>query len=208
MFIDTYKNMPDFPFNRYFESPNQYVLTQQYWLRVLRSTPGFKEENWQPVIKPVNIKDDMYIGLLVDIENLKERKVIKLHTTSICGYAHFLLKEDFSTKDAIKNLDSNFGIDSNITANLVKDLEEATNKSAQHFKRTKGFEAGVDKRDFYINAVADDIEDSYVYGEEFSIISTISSDNELKAIHALELFLQPGPAMERVNSVFVPEEER
>ena len=29
----------------------------------------------------------------------------------------------------------------------------------------------------------------------------------VRPLHALKLFLQPGAAMERVNSVFVPDEE-
>ena len=205
MILNDYINTEGFPFDRYFSSANQYAAAQKYWIDVLRAARGFKEDLWRPVAKPVNLEDDMYIGLLVDIENVSERKSIKIHATSILGYARFILNEDLET---IKLMEGEVTRSENATPvkGLVKTLDEAMEVSRKKMAETGGFEAGVDQRDFYLEEMEGTLGDPYVYGELLSIISIIDQNSELKALQALELFLQPGAAKERVNSVFVPSE--
>jgi len=216
MIFEKYANLPDYPFENYFESMSQYISAQQYWLRVLRAAEGFNEVDWKPVIKPANIEDDMYTGLLVDIESINLRKSIKLHANSISGSTNLILKEGLETKKLMSNprQEDILGLEIyDSYERLLKEgtmqepittVEEAKAESTRAISKTGGFQAGVDRRDFYVEAMENSPEGPYVYGEVFSIVSTISAENERKALQALKLFLQDGSAMERVNRVFLP----
>ncbi|WP_417256887.1 hypothetical protein [Celeribacter halophilus] len=214
MILEEYAKLPGYPFENYFESVSQYISAQQYWFRVLRAAEGFNEFDWKPVIKPVNIEDDMYTGLLVDIESINFRKTIKIHANSIAGSANLILKEGLETKKLMSNRIQEDILGPEIYDSYEQLLKEGTiqepittveaarAESTRVISETGGFQAGVDRRDFYVEAMENSPESPYVYGEEFSIVSTISAENERKALQALKLFLQDGSAMERVNSVF------
>lgn len=203
MIMDEYRHFPDFPFEGYFQSVNQYISVQKYWFEVLRSIPEFNESDWHAVERHDDLSDDMYIGLLTYLESISERKVIKLYATSIAGWANFLWKEDSSTRISIMNFSNEIEIDVVEPSELVRSEEDALIKSAENFTLTHGFEAGVDVIEIYDENAERTSDHPYVKGEELSIISSISSENESRALLALKLFLQSGPAFDRVNGIFV-----
>lgn len=218
MILEEYRKLPDYPFEFYFQSVNQYISVQQYWFRVLRAAEGFREPDWKPVVKPVDIEDDMYTGLLIDIESVHLRKKIRIYANSIQGSANLILKEDLETKELMRNRthENTLGsemyesyerlLEDGVMKEPVSTLEEATVASTHAITESGGFQAGVDRRDFYVEEMENTPDGPYIYGEEFSIVSTISAENERRALQSLELFLQDGPAMQRVNSVFAPDE--
>ncbi|RCK47091.1 hypothetical protein TH25_16415 [Thalassospira profundimaris] len=206
MILDEFTSVPDFPFERYFESVNQHISATQYWLRVLRSVPGFVESDWKPRVRPIELEDDMYLGKVVDIISLKLKKEINLQTYSVLGDANMLMKENQPISEEEyaeqKNLfGPNFMLEDDALSGITYEeaLQEAKANSV-----TKPVMIWVEKGIHW--EVAPDLsEGGYeVPIERLILTSEISRRAEPKAIQALELFLRPGSAMERVNSAFSP----
>ena len=199
---EEYQRLPDYPFDDYYRSVNQFIGAQQYWLRVLRLAAGFDDRDWQPLIKPVDVADDMHTGLVIEIQNLEQRKTLRIHATSIDGRAAFLLREDNETREAVAQFGSDPAFDDDLDVPLVETLDQAQAIARSEFAAHAGFDAGVDRRDIFIETA--DGGGDYVYGEQMSIVSSICPENEARALHALELYLAPGPAAQRVNDTFQP----
>lgn len=215
MIVDQFEDQPGFPFDRYFEDTNQYIAAQQYWHAVLRAAVGFSENNWQPVEKSLDLDDDMYTGLVVDVEYPSARKIIKIHSSSVAGNANLILREGLETAklmgtrtgadmfgpeiyDDYEKLLADGAIAPPITTQAAAEAE-ARGQDA----KTGGFQAGVERRDFYDETQEGSAHGPYVYGEECLIVAQISPHNEPRVLEALRLFLKPGVAMERVNAKFV-----
>lgn len=214
MIIDDYTNLPDYPFDTYFKSVNAYISAQQYWLQLLPLVINFEQEAWAPVTKPVDMADDMYTGLLVDIENVQARKSLKIRAISHEGWANFVLKEGLETARLMsrpspvqKELFASHStlVAQGILPGPITTQDAAMVDANQKFAQTGGFEACVQQRDFYDEAFEDTPQGPFMYGEELTILSTISPESEPKALEAIALFLRPGTAIERVNERFCPE---
>ena len=209
MILDEFRAEPDFPFDKYFESANQYTFALQYWFRVLRSAPNFVETEWKPRKRLVEQKEDMYLGKVIDILSIRLKKEINLQTRSILGDANELFKENkpISNKAYAKDKElfgKSFELDEKTFQGITykEALRKATNESRNNF-----VESWVEKG---IHWQSDPSHPKGGYEmdiERLILTSEISERAEPKAIQALELFLQDGPAMERVNSVFVSDEE-
>ncbi|MFT6606063.1 MAG: hypothetical protein ACJA2X_001239 [Halocynthiibacter sp.] len=210
MIIDRFSAQPDYPFPRYFNDVAQYSAVQQYWLAVLRSVPQFDETQWAPTEKPVDLSDDMYLGLVVDIERVDIRKSIRIYAASLEGRANFILNEDMETTKAMASHPMPHDVaaaqkemtDSGLIRTQVETLERAMAEAQGEFITSGGFEAGVGTRGYFIETPSDPMGGNIVDGEELSIISTIDPENETKARHAIDLFITEGSAMKRVNDIF------
>jgi len=91
--IEKFQTLPDFLFEHYFDSANQYAGAIEYWMAVLRAAKGFDETKWMPRERPVEIDDDMYLGKVIDVTSKELRKEINLQTWSIPGDANMLFKK-------------------------------------------------------------------------------------------------------------------
>ncbi|OKH87846.1 hypothetical protein [Thalassospira sp. TSL5-1] len=207
MILDEFTSVPDFPFERYFESVNQHISATQYWLRVLRSVSGFVESDWKPRVRPIELEEDMYLGKVVDIISLKLKKEINLQTYSVLGDANMLMKENQPiSEEEYAEQKKVFGPDFVLdeTARNGITYEEAV-LEAQENSLIKPAMIWVEKG-IYWEVAPDLSEGGYEVPIERLILTwEISERAEPKAIQALELFLHPGQAMERVNSVFSPD---
>lgn len=213
MTYEIFSEQPDYPFPHYFKDVSQYSAVQQYWLAVLRSVPQFGERQWLPTAKPVNLVDDMYLGLVIDIERVDVHKSIRIYATSLEGHANFILNEDLETVKAMAAhplpddiaAAHNEMTHSGLIRSQVETLEQAMAEAQGELLKSGGFEAGVGTRGYFIENRSDPMGGDFVDGEELSIISTIHPENEIQALHAIELFTIKGPAVNRVNDIYATE---
>ena len=197
MIIDRFRDLPDFPFPRYFADPAQFIHAQQYWLALLRDTKGFVEAQWQPTPRPENLADDMYVGTVLDLTAPGLGKRMSIQTFSLEGDINMALRENGPMDPA-----------------TVPDFLEPEQRAA--------IIAGTPEDKLYRDTVAHHapmlvwVEQATAWranaghpegGIEFSLerlilTATISELCEPQARRALELFLAEGAAAERVNSAF------
>ncbi len=86
MIINNFTHFPDFPFEDYYKSPNQFIQAQQYWFEVLHSIPNFIEEEWEPSYKThPEVKLDILHASMFQIINTEQGKEIALHPNSYAG---------------------------------------------------------------------------------------------------------------------------
>ena len=205
MHLEFFRDYPKFPFLDYYKSANQYVGAQQYWLYVLRKSEGFIESDWGAVIRPVNIKQDQTDGLMYWIRNSKDKKEILFHTNSFEGCVNqYMLDNSGMDSGDVDDAINKFGFEPS-----EEEIRGLTWKEAEKISKSfyESFLTRVEKNDFF-KEDATHLEGGYdVPIERLIVVSEVSSDCEPKALQALELFLQDGPAMERVNSVFSSNEE-
>lgn len=207
MIIEKFKNEPGYPFDRYFDTASQYVSSIQYWLQVIISVPSFIKSEWEPIKRPPEIQEDMYIGKVIDIISKSARKEINIQTASVLGYANAIFKENrgYSEKEYREQKEI-FGDDFHLDRRALGGItyEEAL-EDARKENEVKPLMAWVEKG-IYWHSEPSRSEGGYeVNIERLILTSEISERAEPMAIHALDLFLQPGPAMERVNRVFAPD---
>ncbi|MFV0488852.1 MAG: hypothetical protein ACK5NL_16925 [Vibrio fluvialis] len=204
MIIDRFRDEHGFPFESYFESVNEYIAAQQYWLNVLRASKGFKELDWEPRERPIEVEQDMYLGKAVDILSFELKKEINIQTSSLLGDANMFFKENSGYSDEEHKEQKNiFGKDFELDEKTLNGMsyEEALNE-AKRKSKSSPISAWVE------NAIHWHPDPKHPEGgyemnvERLILTSEISEYAETKAIHALELFLQDGSAIERVNSVF------
>lgn len=205
MKIEMFSEYPDFPFSEYYKSPNQYVSAQKYWLYVLRQTTGFVESEWCAVIRPIDIEQDLIDGLMLWIRKSDLKKEIILHTNSFGGAVNQYQKDNtgMSERD-VKEAKEIFSY--NPPEAIIRGVtwDEAKAEVETYYE---AFIAGVEKTTLFQYDPSHSEQGYEVSSERLVVTSEISSNSEPKAIQALELFVQPGSAMERVNSVFAPDEE-
>lgn len=210
MILDEFRSESGFPFDRYFEFPTQYAAATQYWLRVLRSVPGFAEEAWKPRERPVEIKEDMYLGKVVDILSIGLRKEINLQTSSILGDANVLFNENQGCSEAEYQRQKDLlGQDFELDEGALQGMSyQDALQEAEYELRHNPVKAWVEDA-VHWQPGPSAAEGGFEVGiERLVLTSVISEQAEAKAVRALGLFLQEGPALERVNSVFSPDEEQ
>lgn len=83
MIIHRFRDVPDFPFARYYEDPAQFIQAQRCWLAVLRETEGFDEALWHPTPRAENLADDMYLGKVLDLVAPLITKAMSVQTFSL-----------------------------------------------------------------------------------------------------------------------------
>lgn len=198
MTFKKYKNIHDFPFPHYFNGIQQYIAAQNYWLHVLRSSASFSEQDWQPNITQNALDDDMYTGRVIWISSNAEAKEIMLHTSSIAGYAHMIQKENSGmNKSEIAEAKELFGPDFEMPDELLKPIspQEAMDMATEKFNAAPA--------DIWVETQAPLTPQNHAT-ERLIINAEISERAEPLVVNALELFLMPGPATDRVNGVFAP----
>ncbi|MGR2737316.1 hypothetical protein ACUY1T_02570 [Billgrantia sp. Q4P2] len=207
MNIDRYKTIPGFPFDNYFDNSDQYIHAQSYWLSVLRSAKGFDDREWVSKLSQVDVRDEMYVGRVCYIIALEKRKELMLNTASILGEANMLFRENQGISDeeyaAQKKM---FGQEFELDREFLNGItyKEAF-LQAQEDARKSPLTTWVEKATHWQSDMTYSERGYEVEVERLVLTSEISERAEPLAIQALELFLQNGPAMERVNSVFSPD---
>lgn len=209
MILQQFKDEPDFPFNRYFESANQYTFATQYWLRVLRSVPNFVETDWKPRERPVEIEQNMYLGKVIDIISVVLKKEINLQTVSILGDANVLFREngglsDEEYKGQKKLFGENFELDDKLLNSIT--YEEALQEAQENSKKND-IMAWVEKAIHWQPDIKYPEGGYDINIERLILTAEISEYAEPKVLQAIELFLQEGSAIKRVNSIFSPDED-
>lgn len=107
--IDTFKDDPFFPFVDYATDIQHFIGAQRYWLTVLRAIPAFHEEDWQPVMRAVDVSADQASGLMLRLENRRAAKLLSLHTNSFEGcVAELLADNPPMTPDAVEAAEKQF----------------------------------------------------------------------------------------------------
>lgn len=202
--IEKFQTIPDFPFEMYFESANQFAAALEYWMAVLRAAKGFGEADWAPRERPVEIEDDMYLGKVIDITSKKLGKEISLQTWSVPGDANMLFKENsgLSAED-YKALKAKFGSDFTLADNVLAGMsyQEALTEAQDEARQTPA-KVWVEKATNWHEDPAHKDGGYDVAVERLVLTSQISAGGEVAALHALALFLEPGSAMHRVGSAF------
>lgn len=94
MLIDTFKDDPFFPFAAYATDIQHFIAAQRYWLGLLRAHPAFHEEDWQPVQRAVDVQADQLSGLMLRLRNLRQARLLTLHTNSFDGCVAELLADN------------------------------------------------------------------------------------------------------------------
>ena len=199
MILENFKNHETYPFNRFYESANQYAFSQQYFLSLLRSVDGFQESEWKPIPRKVDIKDDQYMGLLVEIFNVEEKKAISLSVIGREGVANMLYRENQFSKKEIKytNDDREKSDLPKIAGNpTMRDIVDNLNQSY-----AGPVNAQVDSVQIYI----DDFEEEVLF-EKLFLGGEISEQAENKLVDVLEIFLKPGSNADTINDMFFPAE--
>lgn len=207
MIIEKFKDNPGYPFDRYFDTASEYVSSIQYWLQVIKSVPRFIESEWEPIKRPPEIQEDMYIGKAVDIISKSARKEINIQTVSVLGYANAIFKENSGYSEAeYAEQKETFGDGFHLDKRALEGISyDEAFESARKENETNPLIAWVEKG-IYWHLDPSRSEGGYeVNIERLILTSEISERAEPMAVHALDLFLQPGPAMERVNRAFAPE---
>lgn len=210
MIIDDYKSLKDFPFERYFESATQYIQAQSYWFKLLHSIDGFDENEWVPKLTQVDLEDEMYTGRVCYIFAGSKRKEISISTASLLGDANMLWQENrgYSEEEYLEQKKI-FGSDFELSESDIKGisydeaLELAVKANAKSFATI-----WVEKASHWQFDSSSPDGGYEVPTERLILCSEISKRAEPKAHQALELFLQNGPAMDRVNSVFALDDEQ
>lgn len=205
MKIEMFSGYPDFPFNEYYRSPNQYVSAQQYWLYILRQSDGFVESEWGAVIRPVDIERDLIDGLMIWVRRNDFTKEIILHTNSFNGAVNQYQKDNTGmNEEDIKEAREVF--DYHPSEAIIRGLNwgEAKKEVETYYEE---FIAEVENTTLFKHDPSNSEQGYEVLAERLILTSEISERAEPKALQALELFLQDGKAMERVNRIFSPDEE-
>ena len=197
MIIDRFRQLPDFPFPRYFSEPAQFVHAQQYWLALLRDSKGFIEAQWQPTPRPENLADDMYVGTVLDLTAPGLGKRMSLQTFSLEGDINMALRENgpMDPADVPEILDP-AQRDAIIAGLSEADLRRDT--IAHHVP----FMVWVEKATVWRPVAAHPDGGTEIPVERLILTATISEPCEAQARRALELFLADGHAAERINSAF------
>lgn len=208
MIIDQFKNLPDFPFNHYYKSPNQFIQAQQYWLAVLRNVPNFIEEEWAPAFVPppeapaLNILD----GQMFWIRNIKHGKEIMFHTDSYEGsVASYMDVNDGYTEEDIKIVKEY--LDYTPSEEEIRGIsrEEAEKDVLLHMNQE--FLIWVENNDYFQLDESHPERGYDVPVERLWITSKISEEAEHNVVKALTLFFEEGAAYDRINDIFAPDEE-
>ncbi|WP_103255609.1 hypothetical protein [Tabrizicola aquatica] len=94
LLVETFKDDPFFPFAGYATDIQHFIGAQRYWLTLLRAIPEFHEEDWHPVLRAVDVTADQLSGLMLRLQNLRQAKLLTLHTNSLDGCAAELLADN------------------------------------------------------------------------------------------------------------------
>ena len=197
MIIDQFRDLPDYPFDRYFADPAQFLHARQYWLALLRDTRGFADAQWKPTPRPENLADDMYLGTVLDLSAPSLGKVMSIQTFSLEGDINMALRENGPMDPVhVPELLDPAQRAAIITGTPVEVLHRET--VAHHVPML----VWVEKATIW-QAVPGHVEGGIeIPVERLILTSTISVSCEPQARRALELFLADGPATERINGAF------
>lgn len=204
MIVTKFATLPDFPFEWFHEDVSQFIQAQEYWFSLLRSAKGFEERDWHPVDGGAELADLQYSGTVAALLDAEWRRKITILTTSIPAHANMLATENpgYSEKD-LSRLRRAFGPDFTLDDVAVRGLtsEEALARAATD---ARVYPVTVAVRTSIIWHPIPNHPDGGVEREveHFTLTSEISERAEPLALHALEMFLEPGATGDRVNDYF------
>lgn len=201
MIVERFYSDPGFPFPQYYCNVDHYTRAQSYWLILLRSISGFNEWEWSAVIRPVDIRDDQNTGFMFWLRSKESKKEIIVYTASFEGSVHlYMLDNEGDEDEDVSRFEKEIGCRSPEDDACDLTWSDAAQDVRMIYDRfSAGVEVGV-YFDHDPSGLAGEVE---VPVERLIINSEISEYTEPLAIQALELFLQNGAAMERVNRVFL-----
>lgn len=200
MILERFREIEGFPFENYFADVNEYIQAQLYWTEIVQSTPSFAKEDWSPIPESESLDADMQSGRMIWLNAVDGRKQIMLHMTSVEGLAQMLIADnpgvDAKAEDELRTV---FGADFPIDDTMRQPLsQDEARRIAQAERSAQPVKTWVEQRAPW---VAGDLPIERLY-----LTAEISEQAEPQAILALNLFMQPGAAFERVNSVFATED--
>jgi hypothetical protein len=197
MILHHFRDLPDFPFPRYFADPAQFLHARHYWLALLHDTKGFVAAQWQPTPRPENLADDMYVGRVLDLTAPSLAKVMSIQTFSLEGDINMALRENGPMDPThVPDLLDPAQRAAIIAGTPADKLHRDT--IAHHVPMLVWVEKATVWR-----AVPGHAEGgTEIPVERLILTATISEDCEAQARRALELFLADGAAAERINSAF------
>ncbi len=205
MAIEKFKDLSNFPFSEYYKDIGQYMSAQNYWYTFLLETNGFLESDWRPRLGVIDIEALQTDGIMFQILNKDIGKEIFLSTRSFDGLVNMVKKDN----QAMSEEDVSEAVELWKFTPTQAEIDGYSWKDAQEEVATfyKPSLIWVENNTYF-----QDISDHPDGGKEIPIErlildSEISSQCEPLARQALELFLQGGSAMARVNDIFSPEEE-
>lgn len=208
MVIDHFKTHLDFPFERYFESANQFAAAMEYWMAVLRASDGFDPDLWAPRDRPVEVKEDMYLGKMVDIVSTTLKKEINIQTWSVPGDANMLLAENsgLSPEEYQKQRDA-FGPEFELSEEVLNGMS-----AAEAMAEAREEAARVSSKIWVETALHWQADPKHAEGgfevafERLVITSQVTPEGEASVLRALSLFFRPGPVGSEINAVFADDE--
>lgn len=204
MIIDGYRALPGFPFANYFENVEQFTNAQLYWLAVLRSVEGFDESEWTPLVRPVDLDDDMYMGCVTILQNIEQRKELILNTRSLAGDTNILIRENGPMDE--EHILPGMELTPEQRDQILNGIPEDQLRRESEANYTPHL-IWVEKATIWVDKPGDPMGGVEVPAERLVFNCEISEEMEPVARRALESFLAPGPAMDRVNAEFAPDED-
>ncbi|MCE8032047.1 hypothetical protein EKK97_10245 [Billgrantia tianxiuensis] len=198
--IEMFLDDPKFPFFDYYCDADSYIRAQRYWLLLLRSLPQYSEGEWAPVMRPVDVKDDQSSGLVFWIRNAVDKKEIILHTGSFEGFVHqYMVDNGGYTDEEVEQFAKDFNYHPSEAEKRGLTWDEAEKDARLMYE---DFLVWVEDAIYFHHDASHPEGGVEVPVERLILTSEISERAEPLATRALELFLQKGPAKERVNRVF------
>lgn len=190
MVLDGFRDVPGFPFPRYFEDVGQFISAQRYWAAVLRATPGWVETDWAPLPAGPLTADQRFDGEVLALGSTREPKQILLQTKSVEGEVASLLRynDGLSAEELARSGGEAMAIppmtraeaeaEARLAPALLAWVEAATAWRPLASHPAGGVEVPV---------------------ERLILTAEISERAEARALRALEAFVRPGPAMRRFD---------
>jgi hypothetical protein len=204
MIIDGYRDLPGFPFSQYFEEIEQYTNAQLYWLAVLRSVNDFRESEWRTRPRPVDLEDDMYMGVVTKLQSIELRKEMTLNTRSLAGDINMAIRENgpMDEEHILPGMELTPEQRDQILNGIPEDKlrRDATASYTPHL-------IWVEKATIWVDKPGDPMGGTEVPVERLIFNCEISDEMEPLARRALASFLAPGTAMDRVNDEFAQPDE-
>ena len=198
MILDGFRTQPDFPFEGYFEDVAQYIQTRLYWLAVLRHAIGFDENDWQTDPDSGNPAEDMSNGLGVRLSSATLNKQIWIDTISLPGEINMVLRLNAPMDRAYLLDEFDEETRAKLLAGVPEDILRAETAAAY-----KPLMAWVEPAILWLPKPGHPEGGEEIAVERLIVSAEISEAAEPLALQALESFLAPGPAMDRVNRDFV-----
>ncbi|MBK4216607.1 hypothetical protein JJJ17_11775 [Paracoccus caeni] len=197
--LDGFRHEAAFPFYRYFSDADEYAGAKRYWVAVVNAVPSFSDPDWTVIPETMPLQDDMRSGRMLWLEATDGGKQIMLFVSNVEGAAREMMHDNCGIDPEEEGeLRALFGEDFPITDAMRLPLSYA-----EALKTAEEQHSGSPVRT-WVELLAPWSEGDEPV-ERLYLTAEISDEAELLALRALDLFMQPGAGLARVNAVFSPE---